>query len=104
MNKIDIVNYNNNSRLVYTASEMEHLPGKVAGALDATQDLMNIGMCSGGSAFLSIRIIGRISRLLEKKLPLLPMGTFSMLVGSNWNIHTVFELMLEPVVIFTMVA
>jgi len=48
---IDVVNYNNDSRTVYSVSEMEYIPGKVPKALDASQDVMNIGMCSGSSGF-----------------------------------------------------
>jgi hypothetical protein len=51
MNMIDIVNYNDDPRIVYSISEMEYVPGPIEGALDATQDLLNIGMCSGGSGF-----------------------------------------------------
>jgi hypothetical protein len=46
---IDIVNYHDDPRMVYTVSEMEYVPGQVDGALDATQDLLNIGICSGGN-------------------------------------------------------
>jgi hypothetical protein len=49
MQMIDIVNYNNESRTVYTVSEMEYLPGKPAGFLRAASAGIDLGMCSGTS-------------------------------------------------------
>jgi hypothetical protein len=47
MQMIDIVNYNNESRTVYTVSELEYLPGKQPGFLSSGTSGIDIGMCSG---------------------------------------------------------
>jgi hypothetical protein len=47
MNMIDVVNYNNVEKTVYTSSEIEYLPGKAAGYLDTQQQLIDPGTCGG---------------------------------------------------------
>jgi hypothetical protein len=49
MQMIDIVNYNNETRTVYTVSEVEYLPGKQEGFLQSISTGIDIGMCSGQS-------------------------------------------------------
>lgn len=47
MQMVDIVNYNNVSRSVYTISEMEYLPGKQEGFLQSTSTGIDLGRCAG---------------------------------------------------------
>jgi len=47
MNMIDVVNYNNVEKTVYTSSEIEYLPGKVPGYIDTVQQLIDPGTCGG---------------------------------------------------------
>jgi hypothetical protein len=49
LNMIDVVNYNNKERTVYVSAEIEYLPGKPAGYLDARQERVDPGMCGGES-------------------------------------------------------
>ncbi|KAF2402560.1 hypothetical protein EJ06DRAFT_547834 [Trichodelitschia bisporula] len=49
LNMMDVVNYNNVERTVYISAEIEFLPGKVPGYLDARQQLVDPGLCSGES-------------------------------------------------------
>jgi hypothetical protein len=42
-----VVNYNNAERTVWMIGEMEYLPGKAAEFLPASQQVIDIGMCSG---------------------------------------------------------
>jgi Stress up-regulated Nod 19 len=44
---IDIVNYNNNTRKVYTVSEVEYLEGKQPGFLQSVSTGIDLGMCNG---------------------------------------------------------
>src|ERR1700753_3658852 len=44
---VDIVNYNNQSRTIYIHADMEYIPGKVEGVLPSSQQVINLGMCSG---------------------------------------------------------
>jgi hypothetical protein len=46
-NMIDVVNYNNVERTVYTATEIEYLPGQPAGYIDTVQQLVDPGTCGG---------------------------------------------------------
>jgi hypothetical protein len=47
LNLIDVINYNNVERTVYVQAEIEYLPGKVEGYLDARQERVDPGMCGG---------------------------------------------------------
>jgi hypothetical protein len=51
---IDIVNYNNETRNVFTVSEMEYVPGKPAGLLAANAVPINLGMCDGVAGMKAI--------------------------------------------------
>jgi hypothetical protein len=44
---IDIVNYNNNTREVYTVNELEYYPGKPEGFMKGGMGGIDLGMCSG---------------------------------------------------------
>jgi hypothetical protein len=47
---LDIVNYTNNTREVVSVTEMEYIPGKPTGLMDATQQLINPTMCDGNNS------------------------------------------------------
>jgi hypothetical protein len=47
LNMIDVVNYNNVERTVYTYTEIEYLPGKPAGYIDSNLQLIDPGQCGG---------------------------------------------------------
>lgn len=47
MNMVDVVNYNNESRTVYISAEIEYLPGKASGYLNARQERVDPGLCGG---------------------------------------------------------
>jgi len=47
---LDIVNYTNNTREVVSVTEMEYIPGKPAGLMDATQQLIDPTMCDGNNS------------------------------------------------------
>jgi hypothetical protein len=47
INMIDVVNYNNVERTVYVQGEIEYLPGKQEGYLEARQERVDPGMCGG---------------------------------------------------------
>jgi hypothetical protein len=49
LNMIDVVNYNNVERNVYVSAEIEYLPGKAPGYLEARQERIDPGMCGGES-------------------------------------------------------
>jgi hypothetical protein len=49
---LDIVNYTNNTREVVSVTEMEYIPGKPAGLMDATQQLIDPTMCDGNNSGL----------------------------------------------------
>jgi Stress up-regulated Nod 19 len=49
MQMVDVVNYNNDTRTVYTISEMEYLPGKQEGFLQSISTGIDLGICSGKS-------------------------------------------------------
>ena len=51
---IDIVNYNNEPRTVYTVSEMEYVPGKATNLLAANSVPINLGMCDGAAGMKAI--------------------------------------------------
>jgi hypothetical protein len=51
---IDIVNYNNEIRTVFTVSEMEYVPGTPVNVLPANAIPISLGMCDGMSAMKSI--------------------------------------------------
>jgi hypothetical protein len=51
-NMIDIVNYHNRERTVYTISEMEYLPGKPEGWVDSQKRIVPMGMCDGMNAMM----------------------------------------------------
>lgn len=44
---VDMVNYKNVERTLYSVSEIEYLPGKVQGLLPAEQTTIDIGTCGG---------------------------------------------------------
>jgi len=46
-NMIDVINYNNVERTVYVSAEIEYIPGKAPGYLDARQERVDPGMCGG---------------------------------------------------------
>jgi len=46
-NMIDVVNYNDVERTVYTATEIEYIPGQPAGYIDTVQQLVDPGTCGG---------------------------------------------------------
>jgi hypothetical protein len=46
---IDVVNYNDRERDVYTVSEIEYLPGKPAGYVHTQSHVLPLGMCDSGS-------------------------------------------------------
>jgi len=46
---LDIVNYKNETRLIYSITEIEYLPGKIPGFMQATNSAIDLGMCSGAS-------------------------------------------------------
>jgi hypothetical protein len=43
----DVVNLKNETRYVYAKSDIEYLPGKVAGMMDASIQMLNVGQCDG---------------------------------------------------------
>jgi hypothetical protein len=43
----DVVNLNNETRLVYTKADIDYIPGKVPGMLDASVQMLNVGQCDG---------------------------------------------------------
>jgi hypothetical protein len=47
LNMLDVVNYNNVERTIYAYSEIEFLPGKPEGYIDAGLQLLNPGLCGG---------------------------------------------------------
>lgn len=47
INTIDVINYNNEVRTVYTVTEIEYLDGKPAGYLDTRQQRVDPGICGG---------------------------------------------------------
>jgi hypothetical protein len=49
MNQIDVINYNNEEKEVYTSTEFEYLPGKAEGYVESRQYLIDPGMCGGPS-------------------------------------------------------
>ena len=44
---IDVINYNNEERSIFTSTEFEYLPGKPEGYLHATQQRVDPGICGG---------------------------------------------------------
>jgi hypothetical protein len=48
---LDIVNYTNKTREVVSVTEMEYIPGKPAGLMDATQQLISPTSCDGNNSF-----------------------------------------------------
>jgi hypothetical protein len=44
---VDVVNYHNEEKIVYTSSEIEYVPGKPEDYLDAAQRLIDPGDCGG---------------------------------------------------------
>jgi len=47
---LDIVNYTNNTREVVSITEVEYIPGKPTGLMDATQQLISPSMCDGDNS------------------------------------------------------
>lgn len=47
LNMIDVINYNNVERTVYVVGEIEYLPGKQEGYLEARQERVDPGLCGG---------------------------------------------------------
>lgn len=47
LNMIDAINYNNIERTVYVEAEIEYLPGKQEGFLEARQERVDPGICGG---------------------------------------------------------
>jgi hypothetical protein len=47
---LDIVNYTNNTREVVSVTEVEYIPGKPAGVMDATQQMISPTMCDGDNS------------------------------------------------------
>jgi hypothetical protein len=43
----DVINYTNETKIVYTLNEIEYIPGKVAGMADASMYVMVPGQCDG---------------------------------------------------------
>jgi hypothetical protein len=49
----DVVNLTNDTRVVYTKTDIEYIPGKVPGVMDASIQMVNVGECEGGSGIFS---------------------------------------------------
>jgi hypothetical protein len=47
LNMVDIINYNNEEKEIYTATEMEYLEGKPKGLVQASQQRVDPGTCGG---------------------------------------------------------
>jgi len=47
---LDIVNYTNNTREVVSVTEVEYIPGKPTGLMDATQQMISPKMCDGDNS------------------------------------------------------
>ncbi|TID18936.1 putative amidase [Venturia nashicola] len=52
LNMIDVINYNDVERTVYVEAEMEFLPGKQEGFLEARQERIDPGLCGGQNGVL----------------------------------------------------
>lgn len=49
LNQLDVINYNDEEREVYTSTEFEYLPGKAEGYIQSRQYLIDPGLCGGPS-------------------------------------------------------
>jgi hypothetical protein len=50
---LDVVNYYNRERTIYTVSEMEYFPGMTKGFLNTQSDVLPVGMCDGIDSYLA---------------------------------------------------
>jgi len=59
MNMVDIVNYKDYTQEVFTATEIEYIPGKAPGFLDTELSLLEPGLC-GGTTGIMIRPVSKL--------------------------------------------
>jgi hypothetical protein len=50
---VDIVNYHNRERELYTINEMEYLPGKPEGYVHSQNRIISMGICDGANAYMT---------------------------------------------------
>ena len=54
--QIDVVNYLDKERTVYTVSEVEYLPGKPDGYVHTQHYILPLGMCDAGAGMMATNI------------------------------------------------